>query len=54
MVVDGETPTLADLRGFLIDCGLASFKLPDMIRKVTSLPVTAVGKIDRKALRAQP
>ncbi|MBF6301318.1 AMP-binding protein [Nocardia amamiensis] len=53
VVVDGETPTLADLRGFLIDRGLASFKLPDMIRKVTSLPVTAVGKIDRKALRIQ-
>ncbi|MCR8898356.1 AMP-binding protein [Gordonia sp. GONU] len=42
---------LATLRTFLADRGLASFKLPDVVRIVRSLPVTAVGKIDKKVLR---
>ena len=53
VVDDGEPPSLVDLRGFLIDRGLAPFKLPDMVRQTENLPVTAVGKIDRKALRAR-
>ncbi len=44
---------LATLRTFLADRGLASFKLPDMVRVVRTLPVTAVGKIDKKVLREQ-
>ncbi|WP_238421754.1 (2,3-dihydroxybenzoyl)adenylate synthase [Gordonia sp. 'Campus'] len=42
---------LATLRTFLAERGLASFKLPDVVRIVTTLPVTAVGKIDKKVLR---
>ncbi|MDS1116813.1 AMP-binding protein [Gordonia westfalica] len=42
---------LATLRTFLADRGLASFKLPDTVRVVRTLPVTAVGKIDKKVLR---
>ncbi|WP_431840361.1 (2,3-dihydroxybenzoyl)adenylate synthase [Gordonia hongkongensis] len=42
---------LATIRTFLAERGLASFKLPDVIRVVTTLPVTAVGKIDKKVLR---
>ncbi|WP_044507565.1 (2,3-dihydroxybenzoyl)adenylate synthase [Gordonia sp. KTR9] len=42
---------LATIRTFLTGRGLASFKLPDVIRVVTTLPVTAVGKIDKKVLR---
>ncbi|GAC52002.1 (2,3-dihydroxybenzoyl)adenylate synthase [Gordonia amicalis] len=42
---------LATLRTFLADRGLASFKLPDVVRIVRTLPVTAVGKIDKKILR---
>ncbi|MDJ0027525.1 AMP-binding protein [Gordonia alkanivorans] len=42
---------LATLRTFLADRGLASFKLPDVVRVVRTLPVTAVGKIDKKVLR---
>ncbi|MCK8613051.1 (2,3-dihydroxybenzoyl)adenylate synthase [Gordonia sp. C13] len=44
---------LATLRTFLADRGLASFKLPDVVRVVRTLPVTAVGKIDKKVLREQ-
>ncbi|MDH3052415.1 AMP-binding protein [Gordonia alkanivorans] len=44
---------LATLRMFLADRGLASFKLPDVVRVIRTLPVTAVGKIDKKVLREQ-
>ncbi len=44
---------LAELRTFLRDRGLAAFKLPDDVRVVSTLPVTAVGKIDKKVLREQ-
>ncbi|MGJ0120135.1 (2,3-dihydroxybenzoyl)adenylate synthase [Williamsia sp. MIQD14] len=45
------TPTLGEVRGFLAERGLATFKLPDTVRAQSSLPVTAVGKIDKAALR---
>ncbi|MEO9326479.1 (2,3-dihydroxybenzoyl)adenylate synthase [Gordonia aurantiaca] len=41
----------AELRTFLRDRGLAAFKLPDDVRVVPNLPVTAVGKIDKNVLR---
>ncbi|MBF6171675.1 (2,3-dihydroxybenzoyl)adenylate synthase [Nocardia blacklockiae] len=53
LVVDGELPTLAEIKQFLTDRGLATYKLPDVLRQADTLPVTAVGKIDKKALRAQ-
>ncbi|WP_063044445.1 (2,3-dihydroxybenzoyl)adenylate synthase [Nocardia pseudovaccinii] len=52
LVVDGEMPTLAQLKSFLTERGLATYKLPDLLRQADELPVTAVGKIDKKALRA--
>ncbi|WP_433196083.1 (2,3-dihydroxybenzoyl)adenylate synthase [Nocardia sp. CA-107356] len=52
LVADGEMPTLAQLKTFLTDRGLATYKLPDLVRQADRLPVTAVGKIDKKALRA--
>ncbi|WP_329415358.1 AMP-binding protein [Nocardia vinacea] len=52
LVVDSEMPTLAQLKSFLTDRGLATYKLPDLLRQVDKLPITAVGKIDKKALRA--
>ncbi|CCN45532.1 Vibriobactin-specific 2,3-dihydroxybenzoate-AMP ligase [Vibrio nigripulchritudo MADA3029] len=48
VVRKGSTPTLQDLRAFLKEQGIASFKLPDEINIVSSLPKTAVGKIDKK------
>ncbi|GAA1954398.1 (2,3-dihydroxybenzoyl)adenylate synthase [Amycolatopsis minnesotensis] len=52
VVPDGDPPTLAGLRAFLADRGVAGFKHPDRLRVVTSLPYTAVGKVDRRALAA--
>jgi 2,3-dihydroxybenzoate-AMP ligase len=50
VVARGTAPTLAGLTAFLRDRGLATFKLPDQLRVVDHLPVTAVGKIDKKRL----
>ena len=51
VVGSGDALDLATLRGYLADRGLASFKLPDTVRRVSSLPLTAVGKVDKAALR---
>ncbi|WP_405167426.1 AMP-binding protein [Nocardia sp. NBC_01499] len=53
LVVDGEMPTLAEIKTFLAARGLATYKLPDVLRRAASLPITAVGKIDKKALRTE-
>ncbi len=53
LVVTDAMPTLPDLKTFLTARGLATYKLPDTLRQVDHLPVTAVGKIDKKALRAR-
>jgi mycobactin salicyl-AMP ligase len=54
VLASGATaPSLADMRAFLTDAGLAAFKLPDRLAVLPSLPVTAVGKIDKRALVAQ-
>ncbi|KAA0017971.1 (2,3-dihydroxybenzoyl)adenylate synthase [Antrihabitans cavernicola] len=48
-----DSPTLAEIKAFLTDRGLAAFKLPDSLHRATQLPVTAVGKIDKRALAEQ-
>lgn len=53
LVTEGELPSLPDIKAFLTDRGLATYKLPDVLRQADSLPVTAVGKIDKKALAAR-
>jgi len=52
LLCPGERPSLADLAAFLRDRGLAAYKLPDRVRYVDAMPLTAVGKIDKKALAA--
>ncbi|MFE3442344.1 (2,3-dihydroxybenzoyl)adenylate synthase [Nocardia sp. NPDC059180] len=52
LVVSGEMPTLVEIKTFLTERGLATYKLPDVLRQAESLPITAVGKIDKKALQA--
>lgn len=47
----GRELTLRQIRTFLGERGLASFKLPDQLVIVASLPVTAVGKIDKAVVR---
>ncbi|WP_067647218.1 (2,3-dihydroxybenzoyl)adenylate synthase [Nocardia harenae] len=53
LVVTGSMPTLTEVKSFLTERGLATYKLPDVLRQADRLPVTAVGKIDKKVLREQ-
>ncbi|MCF2533542.1 (2,3-dihydroxybenzoyl)adenylate synthase [Yinghuangia soli] len=46
-------PTLPELRAFLIARGVAAFKLPDRIAAVGEFPLTAIGKVDKRALTAR-
>ncbi|CAI3788065.1 Enterobactin synthase component E [Pseudomonas sp. MM227] len=51
--VVSRDPTLKApaLRRHLLALGIAEYKLPDRIRMIPSMPLTAVGKIDKKRLR---
>lgn len=49
----GAGLTLRELRGYLTRGGMAPYKLPALLRVLGELPVTAVGKIDKVALRKQ-
>ncbi|MFF5207120.1 (2,3-dihydroxybenzoyl)adenylate synthase [Streptosporangium sp. NPDC000396] len=48
----GTTVCLEDVRAVMEHAGVARFKLPERLVLVGSLPSTNVGKIDKKALRA--
>jgi 2,3-dihydroxybenzoate-AMP ligase len=48
----GATLTLAEIRATLELAEVARFKLPEELVTVAELPVTKLGKIDKKALRA--
>jgi 2,3-dihydroxybenzoate-AMP ligase len=49
---DGCGLELVELRRFMAACGVAPYKLPDRLEIVSELPVTAIGKVDKTALRA--
>ncbi|KAE9781353.1 2,3-dihydroxybenzoate-AMP ligase, partial [Escherichia coli] len=40
-----------EIRRFLRELGVAEFKLPDRVESVCELPLTPVGKVDKKQLR---
>ena len=40
-----------EVHGHLLDLGVAEYKLPDRFRFLPALPLTAVGKIDKRSLR---
>lgn len=44
-------PNVPELGQFLIDLGLAKFKLPERIETIGEFPVTRVGKVDKMAMR---
>jgi len=48
---DGADLQLGEVRGALKDMGVAAYKLPEHLLVVDELPLTKVGKIDKKALR---
>jgi 2,3-dihydroxybenzoate-AMP ligase len=41
------------MKEFLRGCGLAAYKIPDRLISMPQLPRTPMGKVDKKALRAQ-
>jgi mycobactin salicyl-AMP ligase len=43
-------PKLKELKAFLRERGLARFKHPDQLRIVDAMPLTGVGKVDKRAL----
>jgi cyclohexanecarboxylate-CoA ligase len=52
VVVDGpEAPTLAELRTFLVDRGLAIQKVPERLEPVDELPKNLAGKVQKFKLR---
>jgi 2,3-dihydroxybenzoate-AMP ligase len=54
VVPAGAPPSVREVKDLLRRRGLAEFKLPDRLRVVDALPLTALGKIDKKALATQP
>ncbi|MFU8830439.1 MAG: AMP-binding enzyme, partial [Phycisphaerales bacterium] len=51
VVPRGDLPSLEDLRGYLRKEGLASFKLPERLEIVDSLPLSAGGKVRKAELK---
>lgn len=51
IVVKDAAPAPAALRKYLRELGVADFKLPDRFHILERLPLTAVGKTDKKTLR---
>lgn len=47
-----DAPDVAELARFLLDQGMAKFKLPERLEVIDTFPVTRVGKVDKAALRA--
>jgi 2-hydroxy-7-methoxy-5-methyl-1-naphthoate---CoA ligase len=47
----GQTVRLEDVRAVMERAGMAHFKLPERLVLVDDMPTTAIGKIDKKALR---
>ena len=53
VVANGAEPTLAELTAFLQErFRLAKQKLPEVLRVLPELPMTATGKVNKQELRA--
>lgn len=48
----GPNPTAQEMRQHLLDCGLATFKIPEKFKTIGQLPLTNIGKISRRDLRS--
>lgn len=49
----GQTLTLAEVREHFERLGVAKFKIPEQLAACVDFPLTGVGKVDKKALRAE-
>jgi non-ribosomal peptide synthetase component E (peptide arylation enzyme) len=45
-------PSIKALGEFLLQAGIAKYKLPERIESISAFPVTRVGKVDKVAMRA--
>lgn len=52
VVREGRALTLEDVRASMTEAGIAAFKLPERLEVVDHIPMTTVGKIDKRSLRA--
>lgn len=52
VILDEPAARPSDLRRHLREQGVADFKLPDRFVPIAAMPLTPVGKIDKRALRA--
>ncbi|MFE5812822.1 (2,3-dihydroxybenzoyl)adenylate synthase [Streptomyces sp. NPDC056479] len=52
LVAEGPKVSLAELKQAVHAQGVADYKLPDLVRYVPELPLTPLGKVDKKALAA--
>jgi mycobactin salicyl-AMP ligase len=53
VIFTGNPVTLAELNDYLDQRGVATHARPDVLVEMTALPVTAVGKVDKKAIARQ-
>ncbi|GAB3837129.1 hypothetical protein GCM10029963_01710 [Micromonospora andamanensis] len=53
VVPTAEPPRVRELKRFLRDAGLAAYKIPERYVFVQSLPLTPIGKVSKKSLRAR-
>jgi mycobactin salicyl-AMP ligase len=53
VVFTGSPVSLAELNGYLAKRGVAAHARPDALIQMSSLPTTAVGKVDKKAIAEQ-
>ena len=53
VVHEGAPITLDAVRQHLESCGFARWQLPDRVEFIDEVPKTAVGKFDKKVLRAR-
>lgn len=52
VVPEGRDLTLEEIRDHFLDIGVAKFKVPEKLVLVEKIPMTKIGKIDKKALRS--
>jgi 2,3-dihydroxybenzoate-AMP ligase len=52
-VGDSSAPSLTDLKRHCLERGLAEYKIPDRVELMAALPLTHLGKIDKKALESR-
>jgi mycobactin salicyl-AMP ligase len=53
VVFDGPPVTLAELNAYLDERGVAAHARPDMLVAMATLPITPIGKIDKRAIARQ-